>query len=71
MDTESESNVPEIDARQEQLFTRLQPESELEERLVQQIALCNARLEHLEAVLVKARQQLHTVTEEPRGVPPR
>jgi hypothetical protein len=39
MDAEPEHNVPEPYTQQEQLLVRLQPESELEERLVRQIAL--------------------------------
>ena len=31
--------------RQEQLFERLQPDSEFEERLVRQIVVCNYKLE--------------------------
>jgi hypothetical protein len=66
MDAEPEHNVPEPYTQQEQLLVRLQPESELEERLVRQIALCSVKLEHLETLLAKAAEQLRKVLEEPR-----
>jgi hypothetical protein len=69
MDAEPEHNVPEPYTQQEQLLVRLQPESELEERLVRQIALCSVKLEHMETLLAKAAEQLHKVLEEPRDAP--
>jgi hypothetical protein len=59
MHVEPEPNVPTTGTQQEQLFARLKPESELEERLVRQIALCTHRLESIEALLAKAEEQLH------------
>jgi len=64
MDAESEPQAPEPYTQREQLAARLQPESEPEERLVRQLALCNVRLEHIEALLAKAEEQLHRVLEE-------
>jgi hypothetical protein len=69
MDAEPEHNVPEPYTQQEQLLVRLQPESELEERLVRQIALCSVKLEHMETLLAKAAEQLHKMLEEPRDAP--
>ena len=69
MDTEPEHTVPEPYAQQEQLLARLQPESELEERLVRQIALCSVKLEYMETLLARAAEQLHKVLEEPRAAP--
>jgi len=59
MDVESEPNALEPYTLLEQLVMRLQPESEPEERLVRQLALCNIKLEHIEALLAKAKEQLH------------
>ena len=67
MDAEPESQAPEPYTQQEQLAARLQPESESEERLVRQIALCNVKLEHIEALLAKAEEQLHRVLEDPKN----
>ena len=69
MDAEPEHNMPEPYTQQELLLMRLQPESELEERLVRQIALCSVKLEHMETLLAKAAAQLHKVLEERRDVP--
>ena len=69
MDAEPEDNVPEPYTQQEQLFARLQPESELEERLVRQIVLCSLKLEHMETLLTMAKEQLHKVLDEARDVP--
>jgi hypothetical protein len=66
MDTEPDSQAPEPYTLQEQLAARLQPESEPEARLVRQIALCNVKLEHIEALLAKAEAQLHRVLEDPK-----
>jgi len=66
MNVEPEHNVPETDTQQEQLFARLQPESELEERLVRQIVLCSNKLEYIEALLAKAEEQLHNMMADPR-----
>ena len=67
MDAEPESQAPEPYTQQEQLAARLQPESEPEERLVRQIALCNVKLEHIETLLAKAEEQLHRVLEDPKN----
>jgi hypothetical protein len=67
MDAELESHAPDPYTQQEQLAARLQPESEFEERLVRQIALCNVKLEHIEALLAKAKEQLHHVLENPKN----
>ena len=58
MDAESEPHVPETYPQQEQLLARLQPETDIEERLVRQIALCNAKLERIEVLLTRAEKQL-------------
>ena len=55
------TDVPETDTQQEEFFVRLQPESELEERLVRQIALCSDKLASLEALLARAETQLRNV----------
>ena len=67
MDAEPEPQAPEPYTQQEQLAARLQPESGSEERLVRQIALCNVKLEHIEALLAKAKEQLHYVFEAPKN----
>ena len=67
MDAELESSTPEPDSQHEQLVARLQPESEPEERLVRQIALCSVRLEYIEALLVRAQEQLHQVLDDRKG----
>jgi ribosomal protein L17 len=67
MDTELDPQAPEPYSRQEQLAERLQPESESEDRLVRQIALCNVKLEHIETLLAKAKEQLHHVIEAPKN----
>lgn len=69
MHAEPESRDSETATQQEQLFARLQPESELEERLVRQIALCRSTLAYIEALLHQAAAQLHTVTAEPKDAP--
>ena len=56
--------MPEPYTQQELLVARLQPESEPEERLVRQIALCSVKLEHIETLLTKAEEQLHKVLED-------
>ena len=66
MDAEPEHHVPEPYTQQEQLVVRLQPESELEERLVRQIALCSVKLEHMETLLARAAEQLHKVLDASR-----
>jgi hypothetical protein len=67
MDVEPEPNALEPYTLHEQLAARLQPESEPEERLVRQIALCTVKLEHIEALLAKAAEQLHHVLADPRN----
>jgi len=69
MDVEPEHNAPEPYTQQEQLVVRLQPESELEERLVRQIVLCSVKLEHMEMLLVKAKEQLRKVLDAARDAP--
>jgi predicted type IV restriction endonuclease len=64
MDAAPESGAPEPYTQQEQLVARLQPESEPEERLVRQIALCSVKLEHIETLLSKAEEQLQKVLED-------
>ena len=66
MDAAPEHHVPEPYTQQEQLVARLQPESEPEERLVRQIALCSVKLERIGTLLAKAQAQLHTVIKDPR-----
>jgi hypothetical protein len=34
---------------------------------VRQIALCNVKLEHIETLLAKAKEQLHQVLEDPKS----
>ena len=64
MDAEPEPHVPETYSQQEQLLARLQPETDIEERLVRQIALCSAKLGHIEALLTRAEKQLrHALTD--------
>jgi len=69
MDIEPGHNTPEPSTQQEQCVARLQPESELEERLVRQIVLCSVKLEHMEQLLAKAKEQLRKVLDEARDVP--
>jgi hypothetical protein len=69
MDVEPEHNAHEPYTQQEQFVARLQPESELEERLVRQIVLCSVKLEHMETLLAKAKEQLHKVLDEARDRP--
>ena len=66
MDVEPDPNAPEPCTQHDELATRLQPESESEERLVRQIALCSVKLEHIEALLAKAAEQLRQVLEDPK-----
>ena len=64
MDAEPEPHVPETDTQQEEFLARLQPETDIEERLVRQIVLCSAKLEHIEALLTRAEKQLrHALTD--------
>ena len=70
MDVEPEHNAPEPSTQQEVLFARLQPESDLEERLVRQIVLCSVKLEHMEMLLARAKEQLYKVLDEAREAPP-
>ena len=64
---EPEPNALEPYTQHEQLIVRLQPESEPEERLVRQIALCNVKLEHIETLLARAKEQLHHVLADPKN----
>jgi len=71
MDAEPESPVPATYAQQEQLLARLQPETDIEERLVRQIALCSTKLEHIEALLARAERQLRkALTDAKEGLSP-
>jgi hypothetical protein len=64
---EPEPKVVEPYTQHEQLIVRLQPESEHEERLVRQIALCTVKLEHIETLLARAKEQLHYMLEDPKN----
>jgi hypothetical protein len=64
MDAAPESSMPEPYTQREQLAARLQPESEPEERLVRQIALCSVKLEHIETLLARAEEQLRKMLED-------
>lgn len=50
--------------KQERIFSRLLPESELEERVARQIAVCSYKLEQIENRLTRAWGQLNHVYEE-------
>jgi ribosomal protein L17 len=67
MDVEPEFNAFAPYTQHEQLVARLQPESESEERLVRQIVLCSVKLEHIETLLARAKEQLHHVLEDPKN----
>jgi len=67
MDVEPDPSALEPYTQHEQLVARLQPESESEERLVRQIALCNVKLEHIETLLTRAQEQLHHVLADPKN----
>ena len=67
MDAEPEPSAPEPCTQHEELAARLQPESEPEERLVRQIALCSVKLEHITILLARAKEQLHHVLEDPKN----
>jgi hypothetical protein len=64
MDAAPDSGMLEPYTQQEQLAARLQPESEPEERLVRQIALCSVKLAHLATLLTRAGEQLRKVLED-------
>ena len=64
MDAAPDSGMPEPYTQQELLVARLQPESEPEERLVRQIALCSVKLAHIATLLTKAAEQLQKVLED-------
>ena len=60
----------EVDQTQHEYWReRLQPESEMEERLVRQMTLCSVKLEHIEKLLAKAERQLHQVLESSQDEP--
>ena len=61
MDMESEANFADGYTQQEQLVARLSPETEIEERLTRQIAFCSTKLEHIEALLSKAKERVHNM----------
>jgi hypothetical protein len=67
MDAAPEPQVPETYTQQEQLLARLQPETDIEARLVRQLALCSAKLEHIEALLGRAEKQLRNALTEAKG----
>ena len=67
MAVEPEPNALEPYTQHEQLVARLQPESESEERLVRQIVLCSVKLEHIEALLARAKAHVHQVLEDPKN----
>jgi hypothetical protein len=54
---------------QEQLWTRLQPASDLEAHLVEQLALCRYQIEQIENRLTKVWSQLNKIQEEFRDNP--
>jgi hypothetical protein len=55
--------------KQEKIFARLLPASELEERLARQIVICSYKLEQIENRLTKAWCQLNKMYEELKHVP--
>jgi hypothetical protein len=55
--------------KQERIFARLLPASELEERVARQIAICSYRLELIENGLTKAWCQLNKMYEELKHEP--
>jgi ribosomal protein L17 len=67
MAAEPDPHALEPYTQHEQLVARLQPESESEERLVRQIVLCSVKLEHIETLLTRAKEQLHHVLEDPKN----
>ncbi len=54
MDTGPEPDMSAVPTQYESWIERLQPESEMEERLVRQIALCSVKLAAIEKLLKKA-----------------
>jgi hypothetical protein len=50
--------------KQETIFARLQPASELEERLARQVVICNYKLEQIQNRFTKAWCQLNKIYEE-------
>lgn len=58
---EPESNLADGYTQQEQLVARLSPETEIEERLTRQIAFCSTKLEHIEALLGKAKERVRNM----------
>lgn len=69
MEMAPDPHTPETQTEHEQLVEQLRPESEQEERLVRQMALCRVKLTHLEELVAKAesqlRQALTSVQDEP------
>lgn len=55
--------------RQARVFARLQPESELEERLARQIVIYSYKLELIQNRLTKAWSQLNKIYEDLRHEP--
>jgi hypothetical protein len=57
--------------KQEKIFMRLQPASELEERLARHIAICSYKLEQIENRLTKSWCQLNKIYEglKPESLP--
>jgi hypothetical protein len=46
---------------------RLQPETDIEERLVRQLVLCSMKLEHIEALLARAELLLRNALTDAKG----
>jgi len=69
MESAPEPDVPEPSTHQEYLAERLQPESDLEERLVRQLTLCSVKLGHIEALLARAGTQLQGVLQDVHDTP--
>jgi hypothetical protein len=55
--------------KQERIFARLLPASELEERVARQIVVCSYKLDQIENRLTKAWGQLNKVYEELKHEP--
>jgi hypothetical protein len=65
MDKEHQRSTPyNYTQIQEQLRARLQPMSDMEEHLIQQMALCRYQLEQIENRLTKTWGQLNKIHEE-------
>ena len=69
MDTDPEPDMAVDQTQHEYWRERLQPESEMEERLVRQMALCSVKLEYIEKLLAKADGRLQQVLEASQDEP--